>query len=535
MEEATGTEMSLPAAAPGRRLTKIVATLGPASRDPIVLGRLLDAGVDVVRLNFSHGSQEEHGETIGRIRALAAERHRTVAILQDLQGPKLRVGELEGDAVVLVPGGVVELVTEPVVGTADRLSVTYERLALDVRPGDRILLDDGGMELRVESVRPPRGEACAATPEASEPGAQSDEAGTAGSVVCRVVSGGTLRPRKGINLPGTQLQVPALTAKDHADLAFGVARGVDYIALSFVRSAADLREARAAIRRAGGRQALVAKIEKPQAVARLDEVIRACDAVMVARGDLGVEIGPEAVPMLQKRIIRAANAAGMPVITATQMLESMVTNPRPTRAEASDVANAVLDGTDAVMLSAETAVGADPANAVATMARIVLAAERDPASRPILETAAEVYRVAATARPTQAEAVAAAARALAVSLGVPCLAVLTRTGRTAGRASKGRPGVPIVAFSDRAPVARRLALWHGVEPVVGPIPVTTDAAIAAVETGLRRTGLAVPGDRVVVVGEARSGRGPDSQALFVQVVRLGHGLANRRVPGPHQP
>jgi pyruvate kinase len=484
-------------------LVKIVATIGPASRDPATLGRLLDAGVDVVRLNFSHGTQAEHAETIRHVRTLAAERGRHVALLQDLQGPKLRVGELEdGGPVRLVAGATVELVSRSVLGTAERFSVTYDRLAADVRVGDRVLLDDGAIELGVEEVRAEDG----------------DEAG--GAVACRVVHGGELLPRKGVNLPGTAVSVPALTPKDLDDLAFGVAQGVDYVALSFVRAASDLRQARAAIRRLGGRQPLVAKIEKPQALAHLDAVVRAADAVMVARGDLGVELSVEAVPMAQKRIIRAANAAGIPVITATQMLESMIANPRPTRAEASDVANAILDGTDAVMLSGETAVGVDPVAAVATMARIAHAAERDPAARPALDAAADVYRVAAAARPTDALAVAEAARALARGLDARCVAVLTRTGRTAGRLSKGRPGLPIVAFTDRPAVARRLALWHGVTALAGPIPPTTDAAVAHVEAGLRAEGLADAGTRVVVVGATRRPALADP-TLFVQVVRLG--------------
>ncbi len=480
---------------PFRPLTKIVATVGPASADEATLARLMDAGVDVFRLNFSHGTHADHAETVARVRALAAERGAVVALLQDLQGPKLRVGELVGgEPVSLIPGHPLTIVTEPVEGTAERISTTYDRLGEDVKPGDRMLLDDGTMEVRVEAVQ--------------------RNADGPDVVDARVIVGGMLKPRKGINLPGTAVSVPALTPKDLEDLAFGVAQGVDVVALSFVRAAADVRAAQAEIRRLGGRQPVIAKIEKPQAITRLEEIIRISDGVMVARGDLGVEMSPEAVPMLQKRIIRLANAAGVPVITATQMLESMIGNPRPTRAEASDVANAILDGTDAVMLSGETAVGAYPVGAVETMARIAREAERGL-------TMADRRRRADDGRVTDAHAVAHAARALAGDLAVPAIAVLTATGRTAGLVSGERPGVPIVALTDRPTVARRLTLWRGVVPIVVELPKSTDAALTAVERGLLERGVAKPGDRVVVVGSApRRARG---RTPFVQVHRLPNG------------
>ncbi len=480
---------------PIRPLTKIVATVGPASADEATLSRLIDAGVDVFRLNFSHGTHADHAQTIARVRALAADRGTSITLLQDLQGPKLRVGELVGgEPVRLVPGARLTIVTEPVEGTAERISTTYDRLGEDVRSGDRVLLDDGTMELTVEAV---------------QRNAEGPDV-----VDSRVVVGGLLKPRKGINLPGTAVSVPALTAKDLEDLAFGVAQGVDYIALSFVRAPSDVRAAQAEIRRLGGRQPVIAKIEKPQAIVHLEEIIRVSDGVMVARGDLGVEMSPEAVPMLQKRIIRLANAAGVPVITATQMLESMIVNPRPTRAEASDVANAILDGTDAVMLSGETAVGAHPVGTVETMGRIAREAERGLMMvdrRPRADDG----------RVTDAHAVAHAARALAVDLGVPAIAVLTATGRTAGLVSRERPGVPIVAFTDRPAVARRLALWRGVVPIVVALPKSTDAALTAVERGMLERGVAKPGERVVVVGSAlRRARG---RTPFVQVHRLPDG------------
>jgi pyruvate kinase len=474
-------------------LTKIVATLGPASSDEATLARLLSAGVDVVRVNFSHGAQAEHAATIGRVRAVASELGRTVAILQDLQGPKLRVGELEGGAVSLVQGAAIDLVTTAVVGTAQRVSTTYEQLGEDVNPGDRILLDDGNLELRVETV------------------ARSD---TGPDLVgCRVVHGGVLKPHKGLNLPGIRLSTPSLTAKDLEDLAFGVAQGVDYVALSFVRTPEDLRRARAELKRLGGRQPLIAKIEKPEAISRLDEIVRASDGVMVARGDLGVELSTEAVPMLQKRIIRAANRAGVPVITATQMLESMIGNPRPTRAEASDVANAILDGTDAVMLSGETAVGAYPVGTVEVMDRIAREAERGPDARQANETARCYARE--DVRPTDSHAIARAAQSLAENLGARAIAVLTSGGRTARLVSKDRPGVRIVAFTERAEVARRLALWNGVTSAVVGFPRSTDAAIALIEQVMRDDGYANGGERVIIVGSAPMGAtGPTN---FVQV------------------
>lgn len=484
----------------GRPLTKIVATVGPATRTEAQLAALLDAGVDVIRLNFSHGTQAEHAVTIERARRLSAERGRAVALLQDLQGPKLRVGDLVGDDPVrLEPGALMTIVAggDEFPGTAGRVWTSYERLAEDVAAGDQVLLDDGAMALRVETVR------------------RSD--GGAGEVVCRVVDGGLLRPQKGINLPGVALSVPALTAKDEADLAFGVAQGVDLVALSFVRAPEDLRRARAAIRTLGGRQPLIAKIEKPQAAQRLEAIVRASDGIMVARGDLGVELSPEEVPTIQKRAIRLANAQGVPVITATQMLESMMTNPRPTRAEASDVANAILDGTDAVMLSGETAVGQYPIEAVRVMDRISREMEREPAFLAGGGRGRGTLDLAEAAARSEGHAIARAARALARALPATAIVVLTATGRTAGLVSKERPGVPIVAVTARAEVARRLALWHGVLPVVSGVAFAGDPT-GLVERVLRENGLAAPGDRLVIVGSIP--RAPRGRNVYLQVHRM---------------
>jgi pyruvate kinase len=482
-------------------LTKIVATIGPASRGQETLSALLRAGVSVIRLNFSHGTHDDHAATIETVRRLAAADGRVVALLADLQGPKLRVGDLDGGGPVhLAPGATLAITTEPVVGTAERVSTSYERLGEDLRPGDRILLDDGHLELRVERIEPGQG--------------------TGTDVVCRVVTGGLLHSRKGINLPGTAVSAPALTEKDNVDLAFAVAQKVDLIALSFVRRPEDLRQVRAELRRLGGRQPLIAKIEKPQAVERLPAIIRAADGVMVARGDLGVELSPEAVPLIQKRIVRLANAAGIPVITATQMLESMIDSPRPTRAEASDVANAILDGTDAVMLSGETAVGSYPVAAVETMARIAHEVERDPAyAVACAETAAFVQVERRKGRRSDAEAVAEAARSLARSLPAHAIAVLTASGRTAGLVAGQRPGLPIAAFAARPDVARRLALWHGVVPIQAEIPFSVDA-FEPIDNDLAERGLAGSGDRIVIVGSRRRTGRVAGQTVLLQVHRL---------------
>jgi len=331
------------------RRTKIVATLGPASEGDAVLRRLLSAGMDVARLNFSHGSRPEHGRTIRRLRQLAREAGVPLAILQDLQGPKIRVGRL-AQPIDLREGAEVVLTTRRVLGGGTRIPIPFPRLPQIVRRGTRILMKDGTIELEVLRIRAPE-------------------------IRCRVVRGGTLGEQQGVNLPGARIGGPALRPKDIADLRFGLRHGVDYVALSFVRSAADLRHARRVLRRIGRTVPLIAKLEKAEAIANLDGIIAEADGVMVARGDLGVELPPEGVPLLQKRIIRCANERGIPVITATQMLESMVHQERPTRAETSDVANAILDGTDAVMLSAETAAGDHPVESVQMMARIALAVE----------------------------------------------------------------------------------------------------------------------------------------------------------------
>ncbi len=479
------------------RRTKIVCTIGPASNSEEMLEKLMRAGMNVARLNFSHGTHEEHAAVIERVRSVSARLNWAVAILQDLQGPKIRTGALQGgEPVRLVDGAEVTITTRPLQGNAQIISTTYPRLPLDVKPGDRILLDDGLMELRVLSS------------------GETD-------IRCEVVHGGLLKEHKGINLPGVAVSEPALTEKDRDDLQFGVMHDVDYIALSFVRRPEDILEAKQLIRRLLEQQAdadkrevgipLIAKLEKPEAIARLDEILEVADGVMVARGDLGVEMAPEKVPLIQKRIITKCNDLGLPVITATQMLESMITNPRPTRAEASDVANAILDGTDAVMLSAETAAGAYPVEAVQMMVRIALETEGD----------GRTARQPTCQRLTQAHAVSHAARALAEEASVQAIVVFTRSGASARLISKDRPRTPILAFTPSVHVYRQLALWWGVWPHLIKLMGTTEELIATVDRRLQEDGLIVHGEHIVIMG----GLPVASQARtnFVKLHRVGGG------------
>ncbi len=461
-----------------RSRTKIVATIGPATSTAAAVEALIVAGVSVFRLNFSHGELKEHQRMVGIIREVSERQGFAIGILQDLQGPKLRVGELaENQSVKLIPGESFRICTREIVGTSEMVSTSYDGLGNDLAVGDPILLDDGKLKLEVTGI----------------------DLGTGyGDIVTtRVLRGGMLSARKGINLPETEVSAPAITEKDREDLRAGIDLGVDMVALSFVRRPEDLDEARRLIRERRGTQPLIAKIEKPLAVTMLPEILAASDGVMVARGDLGVELSPEAVPLIQKRIIRLANAAGKPVITATQMLESMVSAPHPTRAEASDVANAILDGTDAVMLSGETAVGEFPVEAVETMASIAQTVERERMGTPW-----QINRVGIRQYEdqTESQAVGHAARALADDLKAKAIVVLTRTGATAQDVSRERPVEPTVAITDQVEVGRRLALWHGVVPVITPLEATIDDLIAQVDRVIVEHEFANAGDRIVIVG-----------------------------------
>jgi pyruvate kinase len=467
---------------------KILATLGPASRDPAVLESLIHAGADGVRINMSHGTQEEKAEDISSARAAARRLNRPLAVLVDLSGPKIRTRQLkDGLPVTLKAGDLFVLTTQDIVGNEKQVATNYPDLAHVVEPGTRLLLDDGAIELVVEST-------------------------TRTDVVCRVINGGLLGERKGINLPGVALPIDSLTEKDIADLKWAVAQDVDYIALSFVRRAEDCSRAKDLIREYGGRAPLVAKIEKAEAIDHLDEIIAAADAVMVARGDLGVETSVELVPVYQKRIIQKAVAAGKMVITATQMLQSMVTSPRPTRAEASDVANAVWDGTDAVMLSNETASGLYPVPAVETMCRIIESAEtgKEPEKDQIAKWAGKQSgRVS--------RALCEAAAFAAEEMGTKVTAVLTESGLMARRLSALRPEQRIIALTNSVEVQNELALIWGVESLIVPHADTTEQMLKMGEQTLLESGAVDKGEMIVIMAGRLSGLGLSSSVTVFTV------------------
>ncbi|HET7584116.1 MAG TPA: pyruvate kinase [Gemmatimonadaceae bacterium] len=447
-----------------RHRAKIVCTIGPASASAETLRSLIDAGMNVARINFSHGTQDEHARVVSCIRELSRERGRPIALLGDLQGPRIRVGELPGP-VMLTAGADVVFAAEAI-ASAGEIPVTYDALPDDVAVGDRILVDDGLLDLVVLDVDGPR-------------------------VTARVVHGGPLKSHKGINLPGVQVSAPSITEKDEADIRFAVEQGFHYLALSFVRRADDVASLRARIPK---NILVVAKIEKDTALVNIDEIVRAADAIMVARGDLGVELPFEEVPIAQKRIIALCNQLGRPVITATQMLESMVEHPRPTRAEASDVANAILDGSDAVMLSAETAAGSYPTMAVNAMARIIGEVERQAIttrSAPMVERRRE--------KPLATEdAIAAATVAASRMLDTPVVIVFTKSGFTARVVASHRPHVPILALTDEERTYQQLALVWGVLPELVPLCHTYDAMFSHATDAVVRRGLASRGEQVLV-------------------------------------
>src|SRR5579859_124715 len=453
---------------PIRRKAKIVCTLGPSSSSPAIIRDLIRSGMDVARLNFSHGTHEEKARLITTIRDVATAEGKPICVLQDLQGPKIRTGRLKyRTPVALKTGSRVTITPRDVAGTHQVISTTFKTLAREVQPGARILLSDGLIELRVRSIQ---GE----------------------DVECEVINGGMLGEHKGINLPGTIVSVPSLTEKDEKDLEFGLAHGVDMVAVSFIRTAADVQAVREKIREFKGNVWVVAKLEKPQAIEHLEEILDISDSVMVARGDLGVEMPPEKVPIIQKHVIRRAAARRKPVITATQMLESMIENPRPTRAEASDVANAILDGTDAVMLSAETASGKYPREAVAIMSRIVLEAESNMGE-------AVMRRRHDTHQLSIAETICESVAHAALDLDMRAISVYTESGNTARLISKYRPKCLIYGFSHVARVCNRLNMYWGVYPVTcGRIPSAEDMVLFA-ERELLQSKSVAPGDVMGVV------------------------------------
>ena len=475
------------------RRAKIVCTIGPASSSPAGLEELMRAGMNVARLNFSHGEHDEYARVIADIRQLSEEMKLPVAIMQDLQGPKLRLGPVVGDQVILERGATITLTTRPVVGDAERISITHKEIISNLRVGAQILVSDGLIRLEVRRI-------------------QTDEVG------CEVMDGGQLRSRAGINLPGSLIGLPALTEKDRRDLDFGIEQGVDWVALSFVRKASDVASLRTLLEERQADIGVVAKLEKPEAIDALDEILATAHAVMIARGDLGVEISPERVPFVQKRILKRAAEMRVPVITATQMLESMVENPRPTRAEASDVANAIVDRTDALMLSGETSIGRYPVGAVTIMDRIVREAEKD-----LLEDQPAARGSPSHGRSSFSDAMAEAACHAAHQINARAIVAFTESGFTALLISKYRPSVPIYAVTPFLPVFRRLCLFWGVEPRMLSYPRSTFEMLAQADKMLLEEGLVQRGERLVVLAGMPGGRPGTTNLLKLH--RAGEALA----------
>jgi len=473
---------------PGRR-AKIVCTIGPATASPERMAAVVAAGMDIARLNFSHGDHAFHAEAYGEVRAASDASGRAVGVLADLSGPKLRIGTLIGGATVLAGGARVVLRPEAgdadQPGTADRLFTSYATLGHDVRPGDTILLADGTVVLTVREI-------------------------AGADVHCLVTRGGTIRDHAGMNLPGSKVSAPSLTAKDVGDLRFALRLGVDLVALSFVRGPEDAAAVRAVMDEEGTRVPVIAKLERPEAVERLEEVIEAFDGVMVARGDLGVETALECVPLVQKRAVELCRRRAKPVIVATEMLESMVVRNRPTRAEASDVANAVLDGADAVMLSAETSIGRHPVEAIRTMARIIVASES------LLEVSATRAR---TAMLPEEEAIAVAAVSVGRAVEAKALVAFTLSGASARLLAAQRPSLPVLAFTPDPRIRSQLALVWGVETFLEPAPSDSDGTMARVDRAMLDLRRAEPGNTVVVV--AGTPPGTEASTNTLRVHRLG--------------
>ncbi len=467
--------------------TKIVATIGPASHSPEVMRQMLQAGMNVARLNFSHGQYTDHAHCIANLRAAAQELDLPLMLLQDLQGPKIRVGTLPAAGLTLTAG--TDLTLVPLGeenGQPHTVGIDYPHVAAEATPGTPVLLDDGLLELRVEQVQ-------------------------GNQVRCTVVKGGALKSHKGVNFPTLNLRLPAMTDKDQRDLEFGLTQGVDLISLSFVRRPEDVQELKHLLHQRGAQLPVLAKIEKPQAVANLEAIIAECDAVMVARGDLGVEMSPEKVPLIQKRIIHLCNQRGIPVITATQMLDSMIYNPRPTRAEASDVANAIMDGTDAVMLSGESAVGQYPVAAVQMLARI--AAEVEPAVK---------FTNYPANRSDDVDAVVEALHAIDDTLDLQCIVVFTDSGYTARLVAAERPHTPIVAYTPHQHIYNRLSLYWGVRPVI--TRWFTDNVLDVLremEMDLLQRQYVAPGDKVLVITGIPFGQAKTTN--FLKIHTIGEG------------
>jgi len=486
------------------RKTKIVCTIGPASESPEVIKAMLLAGMNVARLNFSHGSRDEHGKRIDAIRKAVSETGMPVAILLDTKGPEIRLGTFAGGSARLETGQKFTLTTREVEGDEHMVSVTHAGLPGDIAPGFPVLLDDGLIELTVEEV-------------------------TETDVICRVINGGSVGDRKGVNLPGSNVSLPAMGPRDREDIIFGIQEGVDFIAASFIRSAGDVLAIRRLLEEHDSNIEIIAKIENKQGLDNLDSILKVADGLMVARGDLGVEIPPEEVPLAQKHMIAQCNKLGKPVITATQMLDSMIRNPRPTRAEASDVANAIFDGTDAIMLSGETAAGIYPVESVATMARLAerteLAVDWD-----LLLSRQKIASQSVT------DAISNACRQTAVRLGAAAILTSTQSGHTARMVSKYRPGMPIIAVTPNPAVLRKLLLTWGVAPILGRETDDTDEMIYEAITSALTKKLISNGDLVVITAGVPVGVPGTTNLLKVHVVGdvvvRGTGIGHDPVVGP---
>ena len=470
------------------RTTKIVATLGPATDTPEAVRKLLEAGVDVFRLNASHGVQEDHARRMVMVREIAAEMGLHVGILLDLQGPKIRLGTFEGGGCNLVTGTEFRITTEQLVGTCSRASTTYKDFVKDVKNGNQVLLADGSVELRVVGK------------------SETD-------AICEVVSGGPISDRKGINLPGVEVSASSMSKKDVADLRFGLEAGIDFVALSFVRKRDDVLRLRLYLEEADSHVQIIAKIEKPEGWLNIEEILEEADGVMVARGDLGVEMALEKVPFIQKSIIERARKHGKFVITATQMLESMIENAFPTRAEVSDIANAIYDGTDAVMLSAETSAGKYPVEAARMMAKIALEAEASLRVQGFKEPPRREQT------PTYQETMADVAYRCARMQGATAIVVFTASGSSARLVSKYRPPVPIYAFTRSESVARQMSLIYGVRSIVVTDPVSTDAMVLLLDETLLGKGLVKVRDNIVFMAGQPIGR--PGTTNFVKLHRMG--------------
>ncbi|SFE50869.1 pyruvate kinase [Paenibacillus algorifonticola] len=487
------------------RKTKIVCTIGPSSESLENTKKLIQAGMNVARLNFSHGDFEEHGNRIKNIRQANIELGKTTAILLDTKGPEIRLGKLKEEPIELVQGEKIALTTEEILGDVTRIPITYTDLPNDVSVGSTILIDDGLIGLTVEDVQ-----------------------GT--EIICRIVNSGQIKSKKGVNVPGVNISLPGITEKDANDIVFGIEQGVDFIAASFVRKASDVLEIRELLERHNaGHIQIISKIENQQGVDNLDEILEVSDGLMVARGDLGVEIPAEEVPLVQKSMIQKCNRAGKPVITATQMLDSMQRNPRPTRAEASDVANAIFDGTDAIMLSGETAAGKYPVESVQTMARIAERAESALEYREIFTKQANAQQTSVT------EAISQAVANSAFDLKAKAIVTSTQSGFTSRMVSKYRPKAPIIAVTTEETVMRRLALVWGVIPVKGALVDSTDGLFENAVTGALSTGLLALGDTIVITAGVPVGRSGTTNLIKIhhigELLAHGQGIGSQTAIG----